>query len=55
MVTDYRFRKKTVFTFHFFQLEPKILSSGRLILIKILLLLVEQTFRLVEITSSEIA
>ena len=34
MVTDYQFRKKTLFIFHFFQVEPTILSSGRLILIK---------------------
>ena len=39
MGTDYRFRKNTtVFIFHFFlKVEPTILSSGRLILVKILI------------------
>ena len=35
MGTDFRFRKNTVFIFHFFlKVEPTILSGGRLILVK---------------------
>ena len=47
MGTDYRFRKKNCFYPSFLKLEPTILFSGRL---KVLLVLVEQTFHLVEIS-----
>ena len=50
MEINYQFRKNR-FIFHFFlKIKPTILSSGRLIVIKNLLLLpVEQIFRLVQI------
>ena len=49
MEINYQFRKNR-FIFHFFlKIKPTILSSGRLIVIKNLLLPVEQIFRLVQI------